>query len=92
MIPALNQSLDQGDLKKPPNAMTEHFYELQITTQKPPFMPLQVQANLAIALVETLFEKSLKLLVKQSASLARSHSSNPSTNTGEEYGVEKRRS
>jgi hypothetical protein len=55
-------------------------------------MPLQLQENWAANLVETLFEKSLKLLAKQSASLKRSHSLNLSTNIGEGYGVEKRKS
>jgi hypothetical protein len=41
-------------------------------------------------LVKILFEKSSKLLVKQNASLERNPTSNLSTNTAEEYGVEKR--
>jgi hypothetical protein len=71
--------------------MIEPFYELQTTIQKLPFMPLQLQASLVSNLVEIQFEKSSKLLVKRNANLARSHSSNLSTNTSEESGVEKKK-
>jgi hypothetical protein len=83
VILALYQSPDQGALRRPPNVTIEHFYELQTTIQMLPFMPLQLQADRATNLVETLSEKPLKLLAKQSASLKRSHSLNLSTNMGE---------
>jgi hypothetical protein len=90
-ILALNQSPDQDALRRPLTVTIEHFYELQIKIQKLLFMHLRLQANRAISLVEIPFEKSSKLLAKQSASLARNHFLNLSINMGEEYGVERRR-
>jgi hypothetical protein len=91
LILPLNQSPEADVQRKLVIEMIEPFYELQTTIQKLPFMLLQLQASLVYNSVEIQFEKFSKLLVKQNASLVRSYSSNLSTNTGGESGVEKKK-